>query len=142
MSVTRHLCVLVGLAAVCAAPVVAKPAAPKCDGNRAIVRIVEIKSTSSLHAYRDAQNAHIAWYRKNGFKNNKIFYSQVMVEDVKTKAMKYSETEVIGFHLRPPSSSNPLIATKDQAGWDAFVKKYNDSSHIKAEYIVCLPQIR
>ena len=61
--------------------------------------------------------------------------------DPKTNTFKYSDTEVIAFHVRPPSG-RPSVAAKDQAGWDAYVKQYRDSSDIKAEYMACLPKNR
>ena len=60
--------------------------------------------------------------------------------DVPTQAMKDSDT-VIAFHVRPPDEGQS-VASKDQVGWDGFVKQYRDSSEIKAQYTVCLPKNR
>jgi hypothetical protein len=114
---------------------------PACNGDIAIVRVSQIKPTSSLAAFMKAQEAHIAWYRKNGFTDNQIYSSPVIVTDPKTKTSKYSDTEIIAFHVRPPSGVNGAsVASKDQASWDAYVKLYRDSSDIKSDYIVCLPK--
>ena len=115
--------------------------APACAGDIALVRVSQIKSTSNLAAFMKALEAHIAWYRKNGFTDNQIYSAPVIVRDATTKTLKYSETEVMTFHVRPPSESSSEIA-KDQAGWDAYVKQYRDSSDIKSEYRVCLPKAR
>ena len=114
--------------------------AAKCEGDPAIVRVTQLKPTSSYQAFLKAQDAHIAWYRKNGFTDNLIYSSRVVIADEKAKTMKYSDTEILAFHVRPPMGDG--IPAKDQAGWDAYVKLYRDSSDIKTEYPVCLPKVR
>ena len=136
------LAVITFFAALSAAPVSAQTMPPACDGDIAIVRVTQIKPTSSVGAYMTAQAAHLAWYRKQGFTNNQIYSSRVIVTDPATKSMKYSDTDVVAFHVRPPSSGGTSIAAKDQAGWDAYVKRYRDSSEIKSEYMVCWPKGR
>src|SRR5262249_41546804 len=112
---------------------------PACAGDITLVRVSQIKPTSNLAAFMKALEAHIAWYRKNGFTDNQIYSLPVIVSDPTTRTQKYSETEVMTFHVRPPSGVNQ---SKDQAGWDAYVKQYQDSSDIKFEYRVCLPKAR
>ncbi len=75
-----------------------------------------------------AQEAHIAWYRKNGFTNNQIYASRLIVYDPQTRAAKYSDGEVMAFHVRPPMEvTGASVSSKDQAGWDSYVKQYRDS---------------
>jgi hypothetical protein len=50
--------------------------------------------------------------------------------------MKYSDTEIMTFHVRPPSGA------KHDAAWDAYVKQYRDNSDIKYEYNICMPKAR
>lgn len=138
----RFLTVLAFLASTAAAPAAAQTA-PACDGDLAVVRVSQIKSTSSLDAFMKAQEAHIAWYRKQGFTDNHIYTTRVVVSDPTTKTMQYSDTEVMSFHVRPPSGGGGMsVASKDQAGWDAYVKQYRDASDMKSEHIVCLPKNR
>ncbi len=137
----KMLIALTCLAAVSAASASAQ-SVPACDGDPAIVRVSQIKPTSTLQAFMNAQEAHLAWYRNNGFTSNQIYSSRVMVNDPQTKTMKYSDTEILSFHVRPPSGFGSSVASKDQPGWDAYVKQYRDSSDIKAEYMVCLPKNR
>lgn len=121
----------------------AQTMAPTCDGDFAVVRVSQIKPTSSLDALMKAQEAHIAWYRKNGFMNNQIYTTRILVSDPTTKAMKYSDTEVMSFHVRPPSATaGTSVSSKDQTGWDAYVNLYRAASDIKSEYTVCLPKNR
>lgn len=138
----KVLIALTYLTALSGTPLLAQSAAPTCDGDPAIVRVSQLKPTSNYQAFLKAQDAHLAWYRKNGFTDNLIYSSRVMVVDDKTKTMKYSDTDVVAFHVRPPAGGGSSAASKDQAGWDAYVKLYRDSSDLKAEYPVCLPKVR
>src|SRR5712671_5260837 len=97
----RLLTVLAFLAAA-SATASAQTTAPACDGDLAIVRISQIKPTSSFDAFTRAQEAHIAWYRKNGFTNNQIYTTRILTLDPKTKVLNYSDTDVMTFHVRPP----------------------------------------
>jgi hypothetical protein len=116
---------------------------PSCNGDLAIIRVSQIKPASSLAAFMKAQEAHIAWYRKNGFTDNVIYSSPAIVTDPTTKTRKYSDSEIVAFHVRPPgASAGASVSSKDQAGWDAYTKLYRDSSNIKSEYVVCLPKTR
>ena len=50
-----------------------------------------------------AVEAHKAWYRSHGFKDNVIVASRVILTDEKTHAMKYSDTEVVTYHVWLPA---------------------------------------
>jgi hypothetical protein len=112
----------------------------RCTGDPAIVRVVQIRPTSSYEAFLRAQEAQVAWYQKNGFADLQVYSSRVSALDPQTHLMKDSDT-VIAFHVRPPDVGQS-VAAKDQAGWDAYVQQYRDSSEIKAQYTVCLPKNR
>ena len=109
-------------------------ASPACDGDIAVVRISTIKPTGSMEGFLKAQEAHLAWYRSHGYRDNLIYSARVLVRDPVTRSMKYSDTEIMTFHVRPPSD-----VTQD-AAWNAYVKQYRDNSDIKSEYNVCLPK--
>src|ERR1022692_1680943 len=101
----------------------AQSAPPACNGDYAIVRVSTIKP-GAMPAFMAAVAAHKAWYRDHGFKDNVIVASRVILTDEKTHAMKYSDTEVVTYHIRPPGG--PQV--KRDAAWDAYVKQYRDSS--------------
>ena len=107
-----------------------------CNGDIATVRLSQIKPTSSLPVFMKAMDAHRAWYRSHGFTNNEIFGARVIVVDAATKTEKYSDTEILTFHVRPP------VVGKPDAAWDAYVRQYRDSADIQNEYRVCMPKNR
>ena len=108
-----------------------------CDGHIAIVRVSEIKP-GGMKGFMAAAAAHLAWYRKNGVKDNEIFVFRVIVKDEKTGAMKYSDTEVLSYHINPPSENKSL--PRDDDAWKAYVKMYRDTSTLKSEYMTCMPK--
>ena len=90
--------------------------APACDGDIAIVRVSTIKP-GALPAFLDAVAAHKAWYREHGFKDNVIVASRIIQVDETTRSMKYSDSEVVTYHVRPPGSEQ--TQPKHDAAWDA-----------------------
>lgn len=116
----------------------AQNAMPRCDGDIAIVRVSTIKP-GQVENFMSAVAAHKAWYRSHGFEDNVIVASRVMLRDEKTGAMKYSDTEVFTYHVRPPGPAQ--TQPKHDAAWDAYVKQYRDTSDIKNEYITCMPKL-
>ena len=114
---------------------------PPCDGDLAIVRISQIKPGSNLEAFMKAQDAHRAWYQKQGSKTRRIYSARMFVRDPQTNTLRPSETEVMTFNIF--SATEPETPpSRDQAGWDAYVKMYQDASDMKAEYPVCMPKDR
>jgi hypothetical protein len=111
---------------------------PKCDGDYAIVRVSTIKP-GAMQGFMAAVAAHKAWYRSHGFNDDIIVASRVITTDPTTKAMKYSDTEVITYHINPASGSQ--TQPKRDAAWDAYVKQYRDTSDIKSEYFSCMPKL-
>ena len=109
---------------------------PPCDGDLAIVRVSQLKPTGSLQGFMKAQDAHLAWYRKRGHKDNEIYSARVIVRDEASQSFRYSDTDIMTFHVRPPG------AMQTDAEWDAYVKMYRDQSDIKSDYMVCLPKKR
>ena len=109
----------------------------KCDGEIATVRVSEIKAGGSMEGFMKAMDAHLAWYRSHGVTDNQIYGAPVIVRDEKTKERKYSDKEMMTFHVNPPSGDRD--PKKDDA-YEAFVKMYRDNSDIKFTYSVCLPK--
>jgi hypothetical protein len=109
-----------------------------CDGDIAVVRISAIKP-GAMAGFMAAVAAHKAWYRSHGFSDNVIVASRVIVRDDKTGAMKYSDAEVVTYHVRPPGGKE--TTPKKDAAWDAYVKQYQDTSDVKSTYVTCMPKL-
>src|SRR5450432_1676004 len=82
--------------------VFAQETAPACEGRIAVVRVSEILPKGGMNGFLAAVAAHKAWYRANGVNDNDIVVSRVIVRDEKTGTQKYSDKEVITYHLNPP----------------------------------------
>ena len=83
--------------------------------------------------------AHKAWYRANGITDNEIVVSRVLVRGSATDVLKYSDTEVLTYHVRPPAQER--TPHRGDAAWNAYVKQYRDNSEIKNEYTTCMPKL-
>lgn len=129
---------LAALAALQVSSALAQNAPPLCDGDIALVRVSTIKP-GGMQGFMAAVAAHKAWYRDHGFGDNVIVASRVILRDEKTGAMKYSDAEVVTYHVRPPGPAQ--TAAKRDAAWDAYVKQYRDTSDIKNEYMTCMPKL-
>jgi hypothetical protein len=129
--------ILAAISVVAPALFAQSPALPACQGDLAIVRVSTIKP-GAMEGFMAAVAAHKAWYRDHGFKDNVIVASRVVEVDHSTHEAKYSETEVVSYHIRPPNFENKV--TPD-AAWDAYVKQYRDTSDIKTEYLTCMPKL-
>jgi hypothetical protein len=92
-----------------------------------------------MDGFMAAVAAHKAWYRANGVTDDVIVASRVMEEDKTTHAMKYSDKEVITYHIHSPASEK--IPHRGDAAWKAYVKMYADISQIKTEYVTCMPKL-
>lgn len=133
----RYLLVLFSLLALQSGTALAQEM-PACDGHIAILRVSDVKP-GAMKTFMAAVDANLAWYRKNGVKDNQIVASRVIVKDEKTGQMKYSD-EMIIYHINPPRSDQKLPRNDD--AWKAFVKMYRDSSTLKTEYITCRPNAK
>jgi hypothetical protein len=139
MRVLVHVAIL---AALHAAPAQAQNATPTCFGDIATVRLSQIKPGGTVQGFLKAVEAHKAWYRANGITDNDIVAARVVAKDEKTglPTGKYSETEVMSFHLRPPAASR--TPNKNDAAWQAFLKLYRENSDLKLEYWACVPRFQ
>lgn len=114
-------------------------ARPSCDGTLTLVRVSEIKPGGTMDGFMSAVAANKAWYRANGVDDNDVFAARVLVRDPNTNEQKYSDSQVMTYHVNPPSRQRtPNVG---DAGWNAFVKLYRDNSDMKAEYLACMPKI-
>jgi hypothetical protein len=117
---------------------VAQDALPACAGDFTVVRLIQIKPGGSMQGFLAAVDAHRAWYRTHGFTDNSIVVSRVITRDPITGVAKYSDTEVLTYHFRPPGMGNP--PGRGDAAWKAYVKRYQETSAIKSEYVTCMPR--
>ena len=129
---------LAALAVLQVSPALAQNAPPACNGDIAIVRVSTIKP-GAMPGFMAAVAAHKAWYRSHGYNDDVIVASRVIQVDEKTGAMKYSDTEVVTYHVRPPGGKE--TAPKQDTAWDAYVKQYRDTSDIKSSYLTCMPKL-
>lgn len=121
------------------APAPGAYAALPCDGDVANVRLTQILPTGTMKGYLQAVDEHRAWYRAHGYKDNQIFVSRLMVPDPAKHELKYSDTEVLAFHIRPPFMPG---SKNHDAAWDLFHKHYSENSKIEVGYNVCMPKNR
>jgi len=134
----RFTLFLIGFLSLGAIPSIAQTAAPKCDGDIAIVSIYQIKSGGSMDGFLKAVDANQAWYRLNGITDNRIAASRVIVKDDATGGTKFSDAEVLTYHVNPPNDERtPEMGDSD---WKAFEKQYDDNAEKKAEYTTCMPR--
>lgn len=133
----RNLLTLTAWLALLAAPIFAQ-APPACDGNIAVIRVSEIKPGGTINGFMAAVAAHKAWYRANGITDNDIYATRILVPDEKTKAPKYSDKQIMTFHINPPGPAR--TPKRGDAAWNAYVKMYQDNSEIKTEVMTCMPK--
>ncbi len=93
-----------------------------------IVRVSDIKP-GMMDTFLKAVAAQKAWYKQAGTKDE---ISVMRIADMKTGA--YSETEAITTHTSMPNST----PAKHDAGYDAFVALFTQSSTIKTQYLTCM----
>jgi hypothetical protein len=129
------LCVAV-LVGVAVSPSFAQPTMPACNGDITIVRVSRIKPGGSLDGFMKASAAHLAWYRANKITTNRIVTARVIAIDRAANTAKYSDTEVLQYHINPPQRP----ANADDAAWKAYVKQYQDNSDIVSEHFTCTPK--
>ena len=106
-----------------------------CNGNYNHVRISEIKP-GMMQKFLEAVAAHQAWY-KNAGTPDQITVMRIIDRNPDTKATSYSETQAMTFHIEPADRTQGPPHDHD-AGYDAFVALYKESSTIKSEYVTCM----
>jgi len=110
------------------------PPMPACDGVLSIIRVSEITPTGSMDKFMAALAAHQQWYASHGYPDV-IFAARVLMRDPQSGAFSYSDKQVMTYHYQKPGGSSPV----HDAGWDAYVKLYNDTSTIKETSLSCVP---
>lgn len=108
-----------------------------CKGGQlVVVRLNTVKPGASA-AYEKAARDHAAWYRSHGYKENRLLVGPVITGG-RGEGWTASETEYASVHMDAPG----VPADKRDAGWDAYVKEYRDSSELTADKFVCLREVK
>jgi len=121
------------VAALAASPALAAEPCP--GGQPAVVRVSKILPKGSMAGFREAARDHAAWYRGHGIAVTQ-FVAPVLVYDAKAKAQVVSTTEAMTVRIGDGDGT----AIKRDAGWAAFVAKYQANSRVISETRVCFPK--
>jgi hypothetical protein len=111
-------------------------AMPACAGVLTMIRVSEITPAGSMDKFMEAVAAQKAWYAKNS-PADMIFASKILVRDAATGVSSYSDKTVISYHFY---GTNTMTPPKRDAGYDAFVKLFGETSTIKESTLTCIPQ--
>ncbi len=106
---------------------------PPCNGSINVVRISDIKP-GKIQTFLDAVAAQKAWYKKAGV-SDEIAVMRILDRDSATKAESWSTTQAITTHIQPADRAK---APAHDAGFDAFVALFTESSTIKTQYVTCM----
>lgn len=108
-----------------------RPAATCAQGELTRIRVSKIKPGGSMAGFRDAVAAHTRWYQAHGYRIDQRI-APVMTSG--KGAMQVSPDEVMTL-----ATSADVPRDKRDAGWTAFVAKYQANSTIERETVVCMP---
>jgi hypothetical protein len=122
-----------------APPEPGKFAAPPCDGDIAVLRVIEIPPKGSMEGYLEAIATNRSWFRSHGYANDETAVARVMVEDPTTHQLTYAQNQVLSIHMRPPFMGG---STGHDADWNVFHDLYQKNSNIVTEYNICIPRTR
>ena len=111
---------------------------PVCNGDVTVVRVSTTKPGGTMKNFLAAIDAQKNWYRANGVKENEIFAARIISGSRSAGDLKISETEVMSYHVRPPSMNR--IPNRGDDAWKAFVKLFQENSEIKSEHMTCTPK--
>ncbi len=104
-----------------------------CTGDVNIVRVSDIKP-GMIQKFLDAVAAQQAWY-KNAGTPDEIGVMRILEQNPDTKAWALSGTQAITTHVMPAGRDR---GPAHDAGYDAFVAMFRDSSTIKETYVTCM----
>lgn len=117
-----------------AAAQAAEPA-PACEGTMVVLRKSEITGTAD--GFLEATRDHEAWYRANGVTTNSFLATPAQQFNRETGAYEIVPNLYVTLHINPPNDS---ALPRNDAGWKAFVAKYQANSRIVADATFCLPK--
>ena len=114
-----------------------KFAAPPCDGDIAVLRLIEITPKGTMAGYLTAVAKNLGWFRAHGYKHDDLTVAKVMIEDPATHQLTYADNRVLSIHMRPPFMGG---RGGHDADWNVFHDLYQDNSNIVTEYNICIPK--
>lgn len=136
MSIRRSAALAAGAILLCAGAAQAAPAASPADlckgGQLVSVRVNTVKPGAKA-AYEKAARDHLAWYRSHGYTQNRLLSGPVITGNM-THGFTASETEYVSVHMDGPG----VPRDKRDAGWDAYVQEYRDTSDLAVDKFACL----
>ena len=114
-----------------AAPVLAAPGAPACNGQLVGLRVSKLKPGGSLAGFAEAVRDNGKWYASHGLKDDIV--TMAPVYESADGTYKPSVTKAMSIH-----AYGGAAAPKPDAAWEAFVAKYKANSTIESDVKVCL----
>jgi hypothetical protein len=108
-----------------------------CKGGELVSLRINTVKPGAKAAYEKATHDHLAWYRSHGFKENRLMTGPV-ITGVRGEGWTASETEFASVHIDAPG----VPPEKRDAGWDAYVQEYRDSSDLAVDKFVCLREVK
>jgi hypothetical protein len=126
------LALSLGMAAAASSAFAQDRTPPACSGRYEIVRTDAIRS-GKLDEFLKAVHDHQAWYSAHGFKDQ-VLVGRIVSPDHGPDGFSRSvaltiHTDVTATHMPPH---------EPDAGWDAYVAEYTDSSDVMASALVCV----
>lgn len=118
-------------------PAPGKFAAPPCDGDVAVLRLIELTPKGAMQGYLEAVAKNLGWFRAHGYTHDEIVVAKVMVEDPATHRLTYAKNRVLSIHMRPPFMGG---SGGHDSGWNVFHDLYQANSNIVTEYNICIPK--
>jgi hypothetical protein len=120
-----------------APPAPGKFSAPPCDGDVAVLRLIELTPKGAMAGYLEAVTKNLGWFRAHGYDDDDMVVAKVIVEDPATHRLTYAKNRVVSIHMRPPFMGG---STGHDAGWNVFHDLYQANSNIVTEYNICVPK--
>ncbi len=114
---------------------VAASAAPACDGQLVTLRVSKLKPGGTAAGFAEAVKANADWYKAKGLISDRFVTASVMSYAGGTA--KPSSDEFVTMHI---VGGTKAPEHKNDAGWGAFVAKYQANSTIASETRMCLPK--
>jgi hypothetical protein len=108
-----------------------------CKGGQLVSLRINTVKPGAKDAYEKAARDHIAWYRSHGYKENRLLTGPV-ITGARGEGWTASETEYASLHMDAPG----VPPDKRDAGWDAYVKAYRETSDLAVEKFVCLREVK
>ena len=108
-----------------------------CQGGELVSLRINAVKPGAKAAYEKAARDHLAWYRSHGYQGNRLLSGPVITGNP-AEGWTASDTEYASVHIDAPG----VPRDKRDAGWDAYVKAYRDTSDLTVDKYVCLRDVK